>query len=221
MRIYYFCILIIISLFLSSCASEGTTATQKEGKYMFFSLSVKGELKGNVYYCILLNSEGNKIQVDDIATFTDVIRYHHPSDSSPAGFVWYHKTNPSDNVLTYITELDIYASISEDKKTITYTFPLDDRSLPFNNYLPELFSAQCLVANTNGGEIGQYIDAMGPNLSASTVYTVVAEKTKGPVTAYLPAGYPNDGVGDYEPSTIPAGMPPENADITSFRIYTY
>ena len=221
MRVYYCCILILVSLFLSSCASEGTTASQKEGKYMFLSLSVKGELKGNVYYCILLNSEGNKIQVDDIATFTDVIRYHHASDMSPSGFVWYHKANPTDNVLTYITELDTYASISDDGSTITYTFPLDDKTLPFNNYLPELFTAQCLVANTNGGEIGQYIDTLGPNLSSSTVYTVSVEKTKGPVSATLPAGYPNDGIGDFESSTIPAGMPQENADITSFRIYNY
>ncbi len=221
MKKYCLYFILITFIFLTSCASEGTTVTDSKGKYISFTLSVKGQLKGDAYYCILLNSESTKIQVDDVSTFTDVIRFYHPSEMQPSTFIWYHKANPTDQILTYITELDIYASVSEDGSTITYTFPVDNNSVVFNNYIPNLFTAQALITNTNGGELGRFIDCMGPDLSSSTLYTIAVDKTKGPIGSLLPAGYPNDRIGDCESSNISSNTPYDNVDITSFRIFTY
>ena len=233
--------LFTITLFLTSCASEGSSASSGTGyvpynpnsnssgsdssgsssdnspNYIRFKLSVPGEIKGALYYCILINTEGNPIQVDDIGTYTDVIRICVPDSLDAPRYNWLHRLSDADRILTSITDLTNYVSYSSDKSTVFVTFPLKESSVFKNQIQGNSFTTQVLIT-TAQKEVGQFIDTLGPDLSSSTHYSFMVNPNKGVVSSSIPSGYPSDGLNDYYESNIPDNTPNENADIMSYSV---
>ena len=189
-----------------SGGGEGGGEAENTPKYITFRLSVNGEIEGNVYYCFLFNAEGKPIQVDDVGTLTDAIRVYNGGGLESPTCIWFRRINPADRILSYMSELTNYVSYTDDKSSVLVTFPLGDTSVIFNNYIQSSFTAQALVCSRErDSELGKFIDCIGPDLSSSTHYSVMANPSTGALGASLPAGYPSD-------------CPYENCDITSFSI---
>ncbi len=229
-----FFVIVTVS-FLFSCASEGSSSSSSSSgsvvinpsdpsqeetqRYITFRFAVNGEISGNLYYAILLNAEAQPIQSDDIGTFTDVIRIYKPDSLSAPQYIWYHRISPSDRILSYIADLTNYVSYSDDMSMAIITFPLNNSSVVFDNYIQNTFTAQALVTDTSGAELGKFIDTIGPDLSVSSQYTITVSLTSGAVD--VPSSYPNDMLNDCYDSNIPAGTPYENADIVMFDVNVY
>lgn len=218
-KILLFLALIIFTL--TSCASEGNADKITIGentKVVRFIMSVKGEVKGDVSYNILFNTNGDKIQPDDLATFTDMIHFVSSSSLQRPEVAWYHKTNPADVQMAYIADLSAYTTVSADNSSIIITFSPDDPSAVFNNYISSTFTVQALIASISGELVGRFIDAMGPQLSSASIYSITVNKFTGIISELLPASYPFDAVGDYIQANVPSGTPSDNCDLISFRI---
>ena len=229
--------LFTITLFLTSCASEGSSASSGTGyvpynpnssnssgsssdnspNYIRFKLSVPGEIKGALYYCILINTEGNPIQVDDIGTYTDVIRICVPDSLDAPRYNWLHRLSDADRILTSITDLTNYVSYSSDKSSVFVIFPLKESSVFKNQIQGASFTTQAVIT-TSSKEMGKFIDTLGPDLSSCTHYSFMVNPKSGVVSSSLPSGYPNDSIGDYYESNIPSSTPNENADLMSYSV---
>lgn len=224
-----------MSLALTGCASSGSSSEPQqtvfinpetgeesvveETKYITFRLSVQGETEGGVFYCILMNAAGEPIQVDDVGTFTDVIRIYKPDSLGHATYSWYHRLSETDRILSPISEVDTYVSQTEDNSSFIINFPIGDTSVIFNNYIQSSFTVQAMVCdNTGGGELGRFIDCLGPDLSSSTHYSFTVNPQTGAVGSTVPAGYPNDMLYDCEEANIPANTPYINADLSMFSV---
>ena len=239
-------LLLTITLFVTSCASEGSSASSGTGyipynpnssnasdpsnsntntntdtdnspNYIRFRISVPGEIKGSLYYCILLNTEGNPIQVDDIGTYTDVIRICVPDSLDAPRYNWFHRLNEADRILTSITDLTNYVSYSSDKSTVFVMFPLKESSVFKNQIQGASFTTQAVIT-TSEKEMGKFIDTIGPDLSSCTHYSFMVNPASGVVSSSLPSGYPNDSLNDYEESNIPSDTPNENADLMLYSV---
>ena len=200
-----------------SSNSDPNSESEDGPKYIRFRITVPGEIKGSLYYCILLNTEAQPIQVDDIGTYTDVIRICNPDSLDAPQYHWYHRLNAADRLLTIITDLNNYVSYSSDKSTVFVTFPLKDSSVFKNQIQGNSFTTQVLIT-TAQKEVGQFIDTLGPDLSSSTHYSFMVNPNKGVVSSSIPSGYPSDSLNDYYESNIPDNTPNENADIMSYSV---
>ncbi len=203
-----------------SNSSNSDSESENGPKYIRFKITVPGEVKGSLYYCILLNTEAQPIQVDDIGTYTDVIRICNPESLDAPQYHWYHRLNAADRLLTIITDLNNYVSYSSDKTTVFVTFPLKESSVFKNQIQGNSFTTQVLVT-TAEKEVGKFIDTLGPDLSSSTHYSFMVNPNKGVVSSSIPSGYPSDSLYDYYESNIPSNTPNENADIMSYSVEVF
>ena len=199
--------------------SSSNTNSENTPNYIRFRISVAGEIKGSLYYCVLINTEGNPIQVDDIGTYTDVIRICNPDSLDAPRYHWYHRLNDADRLLTVITDIDNYISYSSDKSTVFITFPLKTSSV-FKNQVQSTFATQALIT-TSTKEIGKFIDTLGPDISSCTHYSFLVSPLTGAISSSLPSGYPGDSIGDYYESNIPSNTPDANADLTGFSVEVF
>ena len=206
----------------SSNSSSNSSSGSSENKpnYIRFRISVAGEIKGSLYYCVLINTEGDPIQVDDIGTYTDVIKIYNPDSIDAPRYHWYHRLNDADRLLTSITDVNNYVSYSSDKSTLFITFPLNKSSVFKNQTQGASFTTQVLIT-TAQKEVGKFIDTLGPDLSSSTLYSFMVNPLKGVVFSSLPAGYPGDSIGDYYEANIPRNTPNANADLTGFSVEVF
>lgn len=226
-HIFYISVLFLFLFCLSSCASDGDGVTGRiysssDGeakKYISFTLSVRGEVQGNHYYCILLNNQCESVEVSNSGTYTDVIRVYNNSMLGPTT-QWFHRVeNIADHEFqfTSITMLDDYAYFPPDNSYVRFIFPLDDSSVVFNQFVQSnRFTVQAVTARAEGNIVmGPIVDAIGqgPDISVNALYTMTVDRLNGLLKPY-PAGYPNDPVGDID-SADP------NLDITSFRVEVY
>ena len=203
-----------------SSNSDPNSESEDGPKYIRFRITVPGEIKGSLYYCILLNTEAQPIQVDDIGTYTDVIRISNPDSLDAPQYHWYHRLNAADRLLTIITDLNNYVSYSSDKSTVFVTFPLKESSVFKNQIQGNSFTTQVLIT-TAQKEVGKFIDTLGPDLSSSTHYSFMVNPNKGVVSSSIPSGYPSDSLNDYYESNIPDNTPNENADLMSYSVEVF
>ncbi len=174
---------------------------------------------GRGTYAILLNAQGTPIEVTDLDTFTDFIRFDGQN------FDWYHRLSevPAPGfTFAQVGPLSGQAQVSPDGKSLEILLDLDDPNSFINQFIPaETFTAHVVTTDTIGGAfLGRIIDTLGqgPNINANSLQTVTVRKGLGAVEP-KPQSYPFDPLGDTVlHSDLGADFPYENFDISLFEI---
>ncbi|HEY4001929.1 MAG TPA: hypothetical protein VGO93_23850 [Candidatus Xenobia bacterium] len=210
--------------------SAGTTAGAANGgaagpHTITFHMSVNpsGQIdrSGNGYYIFLLNANDQPIEVTDLDTFTDMVRF------DGVNFQWYHRIEEAPSpgfFLTFISDLNDSGSVSGDQTSLQVTFNVGDASSPFNTFInTNQFTAHAITTDaTNGAIRGRVLDFFGPgpDLNNNESYTVFADKLLGAVNP-LPANFPVDPLNDFiiYPD-LASNFPYVNFDLADFDITT-
>ena len=214
---------------LGGCASEGSSSRistpdgETNGQFLHFALSVNPngqiDLDNNGYYAILLNSQGETIEVTDLDTFTDFIRF------DGINFDWYtRQANLPNPGFTFIQvgSLANQGGLSSDNTRLDIVFDINDTTSFINQYIASTtFSAQLITTDTyQGAYLGRVLDCMGPSLSFNSQQTVMAHKLRGAISP-LPSIYPDDSLNDWiTRDDLASDFPYNNFDIATFEIYS-
>ncbi|MHB2017247.1 MAG: hypothetical protein ACYCW6_09905 [Candidatus Xenobia bacterium] len=204
--------------------SVGSTGGSLSGtNLMTFTLSVNPsgviDTAGNGYYCILFNTNGDPIEVTDLDTFTDMVRF------DGFNFSWYHRQElvPAPGfLLNFIANVNDNGRLLSDGSTLQLTFNAGDQTSPFNQFLVGTrFTCHVCTTDATGGAVrGRVLDCLGPgpSLDNNSAFTVTADKILGPISP-LPVGFPNDELNDFiiEPD-LPPDFPYLNFDINTFDV---
>lgn len=213
----------MVSVCLPGCASDsGSGTVHYDGRsYLRFSMTVNSNGKidtdGRGMYAILLNSQGESIEVTDSDTFTDFIRF------DGINFDWYtRQANLPNAGFTFyqVGSMNPEGSISSDGRTLNITVDTSDTNTYFNQYIvSSKFTAQAVTTDcTDDSYLGRIIDHMGDDINSNSLNTVTVSKDIG-VTAPIPSIYPNDYLTDWiTHNDLDADFPYVNFDIDTFEI---
>ncbi len=230
--------LCLLSLFLSGCASSGDEGTNRQStdplgnggtftssdlRLLEFNIAVNpnGEIdrSGRGIYAVLLNAQGTPIEVTDLDTFTDVIRFDGQN------FDWYHRLAEVPNpgfTFGQVGPLAGQAQVSPDGKTIQIVLDIGESTSFINQFVPSsVFTAHVVTTDTQGGSfLGRIIDTQGqgPNIDSNSLQTVTVRRGEG-ATQPLPQSYPFDPLNDVVlHSDLASDFPYENFDIVRFEV---
>ena len=174
---------------------------------------------GRGIYAILLNAQGTPIEVTDLDTFTDVIRF------DGRNFDWYHRLsevpNPGFN-FAQVGPLSGQSQVLPDGKTLQIVLDIGESTSFINQFIPAgVFTAHVVTTDTQGGAfLGRIIDTQGqgPNIDSNTLQTVTVRRGEG-VTQPIPQSYPFDPLNDTViHSDLPGDFPYANFDIVRFEV---
>ncbi|MBQ7567261.1 hypothetical protein IJT17_00470 [bacterium] len=213
------------SIAITGCASDiGGAAADNPGgdhTYLHFKLSVNPngviDRSGSGYYVILLNSRGEEIEVTDIDTFTDFIKY------DGVNFDWYTRQANQPNpgwTFAMAGSLNTEGSVASDGHSIEVAFNLSDSSSMLSQYvISNKFTAHAITTDTYQDAIlGRVIDVMGDSLDGNSLQTVLVSKLQGAIKPF-PTYYPNDRLNDWiTHGDLEASFPYVNYDIASLQI---
>lgn len=174
---------------------------------------------GRGYYVFLLNANGDPIEVSNLDTFTDMVRF------DGTNFSWFHRVEgvPAPGFfLVFTSNVNDNARISGDQRSLQVTFNDGDASNPFNQFiLGERFTAHALTSDSlNSAVRGRIIDTIGqgPSLDGNENFTLTVDKLVGAVSP-LPPNFPTDAANDFITyPDLPPDFPYVNFDITSFDV---
>ncbi len=208
------------------CASDSDSYSSLPsaggGQYLRFSLTVNAngtiDREGNGYYAILLNSQGEAIEVTNSDTFTDFIRFDgvhfdwftRMANLPNAGFTFYQ-----------VGSLSPESSISGDGRTINILLDPYDPNIYLNQYIrSSKFSAQAVTTDSDPDSyLGRVIDFMGDNINSNSLQTLLVDKFLGAVTPY-PTFHPYDNTNDWiEHGDLGGDFPYVNFDIERFEVW--
>ncbi len=222
-------LLLLVILGAAGCASGPSDGSLngpgQGGRFLHFIVSVNPngaiDRTGQGCYAILINAQGEPIEVTDLDTFTDFIRF------DGINVDWYHRQANQPNpgfTFTQAGSLNAYTSISEDGKQWRVILDVGEPTNFINQFVvSDRFTAHLVTTdNYQGSILGRILDTMGqgPNLNSNLQQTLLVEKGLGPVTPY-PAYYPDDPLNDWiTRSTLPTTMPYTNFDIARFEVFT-
>lgn len=212
------------SLWVGGCASHTGNSISGEidgNSYLHFRLSVNPsgtiDRSGKGYYVILLNSKGEEIEVTNVDTFTDFIRY------DGVNFDWYtrqaNQPNPGWTV-ALAGSLNTEGSVSTDGNSIDVTFNLAESSSLLHQYIvSRRFTAHAMTTDTyHDAILGRVIDVMGDSLDGNALQTVMVDQLLGATKPY-PTYYPNDRLSDWiSHSDLDSNFPYVNFDINTLEI---
>ncbi|MCR5661033.1 MAG: hypothetical protein K6G50_02760 [bacterium] len=210
------------SSFIGGCASDSSNIAIKNTEHLLtFTVTVNSngviDQTGNGYYAILLNSQGNAIEVTDLDTFTDIIRY------DGINFDWYTRQANLPNpgfTFTHVGSLNHSSSISSDGTQLQVVIDLSDST----NYLSQHISADKFTAhlmttdNYESAILGRVLDTMGESISSNSLQTVLVDKLLGAIEPF-PTYYPDDPLNDWiTRNDLDPDFPYTNFDIARFEI---
>lgn len=174
---------------------------------------------GRGIYAILLNAQGTPIEVTDLDTFTDVIRFDGQN------FDWYHRLSQVPNpgyTFAQVGPLAGQAQVLPDGKSIQIVLDTGESTAFINQFIPAgVFTANVVTTDAFGGSfLGRIIDTggQGPNINSNSLQTITVRKGEGAVQP-LPQSYPFDPLNDeVVHGDLPADFPYANFDIVNFRV---
>ena len=210
---------------LPGCASDSgshyVVYNDNYSQYLRFSLSVNPngriDLDGKGTYAILLNSEGQAIEVTDPDTFTDFIRF------DGINFDWYSRqANLPNTGFTFnlVGTLNPESSITSDGRTLNVILDVLDSSTYLNQYIvSSKFTAQAVTTdNTSDAYLGRVIDFLGNDLNTNSLQTLTIDKFYG-IDSPIPSLYPNDYLNDWiTHNDLDPDFPYVNFDIDTFEV---
>lgn len=230
--------LICLLTFWSGCASEGSSGANRASddplgngnpsgpsglRLLEFAIGINPngmvDLSGRGTYAILLNAQGTPIEVTDLDTFTDVIRFDGQN------FDWYHRLsvvpNPGYN-FAQVGPLSGQARVLPDGKNIQIILDLNESTSFINQFIPSrVFTAHVVTTDSFGGAfLGRIIDTagQGPNIDSNSLQTLTVRKGEG-ATHPLPQSYPFDPLNDViTHNDLPGDFPYANFDIVRFEV---
>ena len=174
---------------------------------------------GRGVYAVLLNAQGNPIEVTDLDTFTDFIRFDGQN------FDWFHRLaevpNPGFN-FAQVGPLSGQSRVSADGKSIQMIVDIGESTSFINQFIAsDVFTAHVVASDTRGGVfIGRILDTMGqgPNIDSNSLQTLTVRRGEG-ATQPIPQSYPFDPLADtVTHSDLGADFPYANFDIVRFEI---
>lgn len=227
-RAWALALLLLAVLGAAGCASGPSDSLSGPGqgeRFLHFIVSVNPngviDRTGRGCYAILLNAQGQPIEVTDLDTFTDFIRF------DGINVDWYHRQANQPNpgfTFTQAGSLNAYSSISEDGRQWRVILDVGEPTNFINQFVvTDRFTAHLVTTdNYQGSILGRVLDTMGqgPSLNSNLQQTLLLEKGLGPVTP-LPAYYPDDPLNDWiTRSNLPTTMPYTNFDIARFEVFS-
>lgn len=222
-------ILLGLTTLVGGCASSGTDSsvqalTEATGiKYLHFRLCVNpnGHIDQNFNgnYAFLLNSQGEAIEVTDVDTFTDIIRF------DGINFEWYTRQANLPNpgfTFTLAGGLNSSSYIHSDGTAIEVVVDLTDSTSFLDQYIAsDRFTTHAITTDTyNGSILGRVIDTMGSGIDGNSLQTLMVDKFSGAINP-LPSYYPDDLLNDWlTRDDLADDFPYTNFDIASFEVFT-
>lgn len=223
-------LLVIFVLAMGGCASGpagGSPAQQAinatGARFLHFILSVNPngvvDQQGRGYYVILLNSQGDPIEVTDLDTFTDFIRF------DGTNFDWYHRqANQPNPGFTFVQAGSLNASgtLATDRKSFRVILDIGESTSFINQFIvSNRFTAHAVTSdNFQNAIIGRLLDTMGPgpSIGSNTQQTIMVQKGAGAVQPF-PSFYPDDPLNDWiTRDDLPPDYPYANFDIAKLEI---
>lgn len=193
------------------------------GKLLSLSLSVnpngKIDTSGQGFYIFLFNSLSNQIEVTDLDTFTDFIRFDGRS------FDWFHRNaNLPRPGFQFIQagSLNQAGRITSDGRTLEVLLDTADPTNLLNQFIvTNQFTMHAVTTDSfQNAIVGRALDTLGagPSLSSNSLQTMRVSKTNGILTP-IPQFYPIDPLSDFiTQPVLPPDFPYANFDIQRFEI---
>lgn len=220
---------LLLGLLAGGCASEGSGRRREGGlaargpRLLVFELTVNPngtiDTSGRGYYVILFNAQGEAIEVTDLDTFTDFIRFDGTNVN------WFHRLGNAPNPgFTFVNAgtLNAVSSLSEDGRTWRVVLDAGDPGNFLSQFVAAAtFTIQVVTTDSfQGAIIGRVLDTLGqgPDLDGNSLNTVTVRKGAGPVGP-LPPFFPGDALNDFiTHSGLGADFPYPNFDIATFQV---
>lgn len=205
---------------------NGGSFTSSNLRFLEFRIAINPngtvDRTGRGIYAILLNAQGTPIEVTDLDTFTDVIRFDGQN------FDWYHRLAEIPNpgfTFGQVGPLSGQAQVLPDGKTLQVVIDLGESTSFLNQFVPvSVFTAHVVTTDTTGGAfLGRILDTQGqgPNIDSNSLQTITIRRGEG-ATQPIPQSYPFDPLNDYVThSDLPTDFPYSNFDITRFEVLAY
>ncbi|MFA7478856.1 MAG: hypothetical protein WC314_00030 [Vulcanimicrobiota bacterium] len=226
--------LAVLATLFAGCASAGDEGPNRSeagsgnpnpsgASLLEFTIAINpnGEVdrSGRGIYAILINAQGTPIEVTDLDTFTDVIRF------DGRNFDWYHRLAEVPNpgfTFAQVGPLSGQAQVLPDGKSIQIIIDTADSTSFINQFVPaQVFTAHVVTTDTEGGGLlGRLIDTQGqgPNIDSNSLQTVTVTRGLG-ATNPLPQSYPFDPLNDVKVQTdLGDDFPYANFDIVRFEV---
>ena len=231
-------LILLSSLLAGGCASAGDEGVNREAtdplgnggnfnstnrRLLEFNVAVNpnGQVDrtGRGIYAILLNAQGTQIEVTDLDTFTDFIRFDGNN------FDWYHRLAEVPNpgfTFAQVGPLSGQSRVSPDGKSFQIILDIGESTSFINQFIPsDVFTAHVITTDTQGGAfLGRLIDTLGqgPNIDSNSLQTLTIRRGEG-ATQPLPQSYPFDPLNDVVlHSNLGADYPCANFDIVRFEV---
>lgn len=174
---------------------------------------------GRGIYAILLNAQGTPIEVTDLDTFTDVIRFDGQN------FDWFHRLAEVPNPgfqFAQVGPLAGQAQVLPDGKSMQVVLDLGESTGFINQFIPSnQFTAHVVTTDTQGGAfLGRILDTLGqgPNIDSNSLQTVTVRRGEGAVSP-RPQSYPFDPLNDVVVhSDLGDDFPYANFDVVRFEV---
>lgn len=231
------CLTFCLPLF-AGCASAGNSGTNRSAndplgnggvftstdrRLLEFRVAINpnGQIDrtGRGTYAILLNAQGTPIEVTDLDTFTDFIRFDGQN------FDWYHRLADVGNpgfTFAQVGPLSGQSQVSGDGKSLQIIVDIGESTSFINQFIPsDVFTAHVITTDTQGGAfLGRILDTQGqgPNIDSNSLQTLTIRRGEG-ATQPIPQSYPFDPLNDtVVHSDLGADFPYANFDVVRFEV---
>ena len=177
------------------------------------------DTSGRGYYIFLINAFGQQIEVTDLDSFTDFVRF------DGRNFDWFHRqaSLPRPGFQFFqAANINVSGRIGSDRRTLEVIFDLGESTNVLNQFVTQPnFAVHVLTCdNYRGAIIGRPIDTLGqgPDFQKNSLQTLRVRSGEG-ATVPLPQSYPLDALGDFlvHPE-LPVDFPYNNFDIARFEV---
>lgn len=177
------------------------------------------DTSGRGYYIFLINAFGRQIEVTDLDTFSDFVRF------DGRNFDWFHRQAllPRPGFQFFqAANLNVAGRITSDGRGIEVIFDLGESTNIINQFVnvPNFTVHALTCDNYKGAIIGRPIDTLGqgPDFAKNSLQTLRVRKDSG-ATIPLPQYYPGDPLGDFlTQAELPPEFPYNNFDISRFEV---
>lgn len=231
-------LVLVLGALLGACASGPTANTNNSpsltgdnststgvtgGRLLSLSMSVNPngriDTSGQGFYLFLFNALGNQIEVTDLDTFTDFIRFDGRS------FDWFHRNAqlPRPGFQFILAgSLNQAGRVTSDGRTVEVLLDTADPTNLLNQFIvTSQFTVHAVTTDSfQNAIVGRALDTLGagPSLSSNSLQTIRVSKFNGALTP-LPQFYPIDPLSDFiTQSVLPPDFPYANFDIQRFEI---
>jgi len=192
-------------------------------RFLTFTLNINPngviDTTGRGYYLFLINAFNQQIEVTDLDSFSDFVRF------DGRNFDWFHRQArlPRPGFQFFqAANLNIAGRIGTDQRSLEVIFDIGESTNILNQFVQIPFFTVHVVTSDNyqNAIIGRPIDTLGqgPDFGKNSLQTLRVRKNDG-ATVPLPQYYPVDPLNDFitQPD-LPPDYPYTNFDISRFEV---